>query len=172
MYQASVDDNTSLSVEVKDDQIHIDQKKVDLDIHQISPNQFHVLYQHRSYQIEVLQADYATKQFIISVNGKRVPVQLQSELDQLLETLGMDATSEAVVEEVRSPMPGLIRAVEVNAGDSVQTGDKLLTLEAMKMENVIKSPASGMIDSVLVKTGESVEKNQVLVSFEVEGLKG
>ena len=78
----------------------------------------------------------------------------------------MDGASEATVKEVRSPMPGLIRALNVQEGDSVEAGDKLLTLEAMKMENAIKSPASGTIASVMVETGQSVEKNQVLVSFE------
>ncbi len=166
MYQASVDDNTSLSVEVKDDQIYIDQKKIDLDIHQVSANQFHVIHQHRSYHIEIAEADYSTKKFTMLVNGKHISVSLQSELDQLLETLGMDAASETTVKEVRSPMPGLIRALNVQEGDTVEAGDKLLTLEAMKMENAIKSPASGTIASVVVETGQSVEKNQVLISFE------
>ncbi|MEM6842419.1 MAG: acetyl-CoA carboxylase biotin carboxyl carrier protein subunit [Bacteroidota bacterium] len=165
MYKATIDENTSLSVEVKGSQIYIGEQSVDLDIHRLSATEFHVIYQHRSYRLEIVEADYSAKKFAMLINGKKVSVALQSELDRLLETLGMDATLESVVKEVRSPMPGLIRTLNVQEGDSVEPGDKLLTLEAMKMENAIKSPSSGTIASVMVETGQSVEKNQVLVSF-------
>jgi len=166
MYQATIDNAQTLTVEINDEAVKVDQQEIPLDIQQLSESRFHIIYQHKSYRVEVIEADYDDKQYVISVNGKKVSVQLQSELDKLLETLGMDAASETVVKEVRSPMPGLIRAIDVGEGDSVEAGDKLLTLEAMKMENVIKSPASGTVAEIPVETGQSVEKNQVLVSFE------
>ncbi len=166
MYQATVNSTNTLTVEVDAESIEVNQQAVPLDIHQLSESHFHIIHQHKSYRAEVIEANYDTKHFIISVNGKKISIQLQSDLDKLLETLGMDATAEAVVKEVRSPMPGLIRAISISEGDSVEAGDKLLTLEAMKMENAIKSPASGTIAAISVETGQSVEKNQILVSFE------
>jgi biotin carboxyl carrier protein len=62
-------------------------------------------------------------------------------------------------------LPGLIVDLHVKAGDSVNPGDALLILEAMKMENLIKASAQSVVKSVRVKKGDSVEKNQVLIEF-------
>jgi biotin carboxyl carrier protein len=53
----------------------------------------------------------------------------------------------------------------VKAGDEVKTGDALLILEAMKMENILKSPGDGTVKNVRVKKGDSVEKGHILVEF-------
>jgi biotin carboxyl carrier protein len=55
--------------------------------------------------------------------------------------------------------------VLVNPGDQVKKGDKILVLEAMKMENAIKSPTDGIVNDVLVSQGMAVDKNQVLITF-------
>jgi biotin carboxyl carrier protein len=47
----------------------------------------------------------------------------------------------------------------------VSKGDKLLVLEAMKMENIIKSTGEGVVSSINVKKGMNVEKNEVLIQF-------
>jgi biotin carboxyl carrier protein len=47
----------------------------------------------------------------------------------------------------------------------VKTGEPLMILEAMKMENILKSPTEGTIKSIKVKKGDSVEKNQILIQF-------
>ena len=63
-------------------------------------------------------------------------------------------------------MPGLVLDVKLNVGDSVEKGDSILILEAMKMENVLKSPAEGVVKSIHINKGDAVEKNQLLISFE------
>jgi len=62
-------------------------------------------------------------------------------------------------------MPGLIIDLKIKAGDTVKSGDQLLILEAMKMENIIKSPGDGIVKFIKVKKGDSVEKGQVLLEF-------
>jgi biotin carboxyl carrier protein len=62
-------------------------------------------------------------------------------------------------------MPGLIIDLKVKVGDKVKTGDALLILEAMKMENILKSPGDGTVKNVTVKKGDSVEKGHILVEF-------
>lgn len=64
-------------------------------------------------------------------------------------------------EAVASPMPGNILKVNVNDGDSVNAGDVILILEAMKMENEIVAPCAGTV-SVKVKAGDTVETDQLL----------
>ena len=55
---------------------------------------------------------------------------------------------------IKSPLPGTIIDLHVKVGDSVRAGDKLLTLEAMKMENIINSDKSGKIVTIHFKKGD------------------
>ena len=62
-------------------------------------------------------------------------------------------------------MPGRVLDVLVAAGDSVQKGDTLVLLEAMKMELRIQAPADGQIARVLCTAGQVVERGQLLVEL-------
>jgi pyruvate carboxylase len=68
--------------------------------------------------------------------------------------------------EVGSPMPGLVVTVEVSVGDVVPAGQKLLSLEAMKMETTIYAERAGKVAQLLVEPGTQVETNDLLVRFE------
>ncbi|MEJ5228606.1 MAG: biotin/lipoyl-containing protein [Pseudothermotoga sp.] len=68
--------------------------------------------------------------------------------------------------EVKSPMAGLIVKVHVSEGQRVTRGQKLLVLEAMKMENDIVSEHDGKISKILVKQGDNVETQQTLLIIE------
>ena len=72
----------------------------------------------------------------------------------------------ADINEVRSPMPGTIIAVKITAGDTVEKGDTLLIVEAMKMEYTLVAPRAGLIAKVLTGVGESVLYDASLVHFE------
>ena len=65
-------------------------------------------------------------------------------------------------ETVSSPMPGTILSVNVTNGAQVKSGDVLMVLEAMKMENEIIAPCDGTVASVNVSNGASVETGTVL----------
>ncbi|TWT81973.1 Glutaconyl-CoA decarboxylase subunit gamma [Planctomycetes bacterium CA13] len=67
---------------------------------------------------------------------------------------------------ITSPMAGVILSIDVEEGDSVDDGQLLLVLEAMKMENQIIAPAASTVKSILVAVGESVQDGQVLVELE------
>lgn len=67
--------------------------------------------------------------------------------------------------EVLSPLPGVIVAILVKPGDSVQHGQELCTLEAMKMKNAIRSNREGTIASVGVNVGDQVNHGHVLMTF-------
>jgi len=67
---------------------------------------------------------------------------------------------------IKAPLPGTIIQVLVKAGDKVTMGEKLLTMEAMKMENNVLSEKDGIVRVVNVKPGDTVLQNDVLVEIE------
>ena len=68
---------------------------------------------------------------------------------------------------VLSPMPGRIIAVEIKAGDAVTTGQKLVTLEAMKMEHSLTAPFDGTVAELNAEVGAQVQVDALLVRIEV-----
>ncbi len=68
--------------------------------------------------------------------------------------------------ELTAPMPGQIRAVNVNEGDSVTKGQTLMVLEAMKMEIRIQALMDGVVKKLLVKQGQTVEREQILIEID------
>jgi methylmalonyl-CoA carboxyltransferase small subunit len=66
----------------------------------------------------------------------------------------------------RSPVSGIVVRVAAQAGQSLQVGDILLVLEAMKMETNITAPVAGKVKAVKVAPGESVQSGQIVVEFE------
>lgn len=67
---------------------------------------------------------------------------------------------------VKSPLPGSIVKVMVKPGDSVKKGDTLLTMESMKMENIVASEYTGTVKNVLVQPGQNVMQDDKLVEIE------
>ena len=68
--------------------------------------------------------------------------------------------------QVRAPMPGLVLEVCVSLGQDVKSGDVLLRLEAMKMENDIESQTGGRVKEILVKKGDEVQEDEALLVLE------
>jgi len=64
-----------------------------------------------------------------------------------------------------APLPGVVASVVANVGQIVERGDELLTLEAMKMFNIMRSPLSGKVATLHVSEGEQVIQGQPLVTF-------
>lgn len=68
---------------------------------------------------------------------------------------------------VTAPMPGRVVQVHVREGDRVETGDALLVIEAMKMQNALFSPRAGRVARIFVREGQSIERGAPLVDFEI-----
>ncbi|MBK6965014.1 MAG: biotin/lipoyl-binding protein [Bacteroidales bacterium] len=64
---------------------------------------------------------------------------------------------------IKSPLPGVILEIHVREGDTVKVGQKLLTLEAMKMENNINADKEGKVITLKVGKGDSVMEGDVLI---------
>jgi acetyl-CoA/propionyl-CoA carboxylase, biotin carboxylase, biotin carboxyl carrier protein len=68
--------------------------------------------------------------------------------------------------ELTAPMPGAVLTVHVKAGDRVEAGDPVVTLEAMKMEHVVAAPIAGRLAELLVQPADQVARGQLLGTME------
>ena len=76
---------------------------------------------------------------------------------------------DAAVDEAkvcRSPVSGIVVRLVAQPGQSLQEGDSLMVLEAMKMETNITAPVAGKVAAIKVKAGDSVQADEVVVEFE------
>ena len=105
------------------------------------------------------------KKYRVTVNGTVYEIELE-ELTGAAPSApaapAAPAAAPAGGEQVTSPMPGTILAVNVAVGDTVKRGQVLMILEAMSMENEIMCPCDGKIASVNTSKGSSVESGTLL----------
>lgn len=141
----------------------LNSKQFEWDVNQVSESVYNVIKNDKSFNVEVLEEVDGRQR--IKVNGTIYEMETIDKFDELLKKLGMEKSGAGKVNELKAPMPGLVLEVAVEPGQEVAKGDRLLVLEAMKMENVIKSPTDATVSSVEVKKGETVDKNQVMVRF-------
>jgi len=144
----------------------VDGKVLGWDIVRISASTFHIIYQNKSYTAELVKHDAAAKTMSFKINGNTFNIEVKDRYDLLLEKMGMNNSASNRVNAVKAPMPGLIVQVNVSVGSQVKSGDPLLVLEAMKMENMIKASGDATVKEIKIKKGDSVEKGQVLIEFQ------
>lgn len=129
-------------------------------------DKFKLLFNNKVFVAALRSFDAETKIARINIDGYHYQIKINESIDHLVKDLGFLSVSKHSIKEIRSPMPGLVVTVFVEIGQQVNDGDKLLSLEAMKMENILKSPGDGIVKSITVMKGSTVDKNQVLINFE------
>jgi len=82
-----------------------------------------------------------------------------------LSSVSTPESGQTTPQGMTAPIPGVVLKVSVLPGQKVERGDELLTIEAMKMFNVMRSPSSGTIATVHIKDGDRVVQGQPLVTF-------
>lgn len=97
--------------------------------------------------------------------GERDEVEVVDERTRHIRTLVGAGTGHAGQAALKAPMPGLVARILVEPGQLVDSGQGLVVLEAMKMENELKAVASGVVRTVEAVPGQAVEKGQVLMTF-------
>ena len=145
-------------------QINLDGKPVQADSVYIKGKNFvSFLFNHRSFDLEFSKNEEKVSVFL---NGKRYECVLEDERTQRLKRLGVLKIETKKEKELKSPMPGLVTAIEVKVGDMVVAGQGVIIVEAMKMENELKAKFDGKVKTIKVKEHQAVDKDKVLIVFE------
>lgn len=165
MFKVTVNAGTEQEIVLSGNDFTINGLQGNWDKISVAKGRFHILKDSRSYNCEVLHFVKEKKTFSIRVNGNVYQVQVKDRFDALLKQLGMEGAAVNKVNTIKAPMPGLVLKIMIEEGQELNTGDSVLILEAMKMENIIKSPGRGIVKTIKVKAKDAVEKNQVLVEL-------
>ncbi len=126
---------------------------------------YHLLEQHHSATVRLLDADQIGKKQQLEVEGETFAVEIRDALDQVVEKMGYSTGVQKQVKQIKAPMPGLILEISVEEEMELEEGAKLLILVAMKMENSITIGSAAKIKTVHVKVGQAVEKGQLLIDL-------
>ncbi|MDU1906140.1 MAG: biotin/lipoyl-containing protein [Dysgonomonas sp.] len=126
---------------------------------------------------------------LLSINGVTYPVEIVSVHQNVYEILVNGVSYNFSVETpfslerkkmldkqmgesstilIKAPMPGKILDVLVKTGDTVKSGDTLLILEAMKMQNAILASTKAIVKKVVVRSGDTTSKSDLLIELEKE----
>ena len=120
------------------------------------------------------------KHLRITVEGKTYEVEVELLDEQSENSSHVSSESSASVSDstlstpktnakdgniITSPLSAVVVSVDVSVGDKVEEGQKVITLEAMKMNTVVTASVAGVIEEILVSEGNSVEEGQALIKF-------
>lgn len=164
-YRAHVNDR-AFDISFEAGQLLIDDTPVDHSFERVGSHSFSLLIDGESVPAVVQPTE--TGALEVTINGRSTTVQVQDERALLLEQFGLKEPGVAAEREIRAPMPGLVLDIMVEEGQSVEAGDSLLVLEAMKMENELRAPTPGVVQAIHVSADESVDKEALLAEIEVE----
>ena len=131
------------------------------DVRELGPGAYSVMVDGRPLDVYLEHtADGVLEAF---AGGRRYLVEIRDPRSYRAESNGAGAAAGGVV---TAPMPGKVVALHVEPGQSVETGQGLLVVEAMKMQNEIRSPKAGAVADVRVAVGDSVTPGQPLILVE------
>lgn len=142
-------------------QLLVDGKEVDaefLDVDRLG--QYAVGLNGRSYAASIEQR--TDTDLIVTIAGESFRV---NAVDERERAAGELAASRPKAETIMASMPGIVVGIHAEVGQTLEPGDPVLVLEAMKMQNEICSEYGGVVQEILIREGESVAGNQLLVKL-------
>jgi biotin carboxyl carrier protein len=138
--------------------ISLDGAPIDADAVEISPSVFSILLNGESYEVRLAAA-----------NDGKLTLQTRHHefIAEVVDPRTWRGRRHGAVEaegrqQIVAPMPGKVVRLLVKAGDKVETGQGLLVVEAMKMQNEVRSPKTGTVERLLAKEGQPVNAGEVL----------
>ena len=127
---------------------------------------FSIEHHGKVFHGEVVDDNTEGNVLTVKINHRVFSVSKKGELDDLIKALGLDKPKIKLLKELEAPMPGRIVNIAVEIGQELVVGDEILSLEAMKMENVLKAEGIGKVKRICFTNDDVVDKGAVLIEFE------
>jgi len=165
---APVGTNRSLEIEVdKEGRVHLGDQVFNADLKRIGNlDLYSLLLDNKSYEVHVQETERNGYRVMISGQGyEGYEVQVLDERAYRASQISGALAGGASDSAVKAPIPGLVVKVLVHEGEEVKSGQTLVILEAMKMENELRAPRPGVIATIKAKPGNSVNQGDVLVTL-------
>jgi biotin carboxyl carrier protein len=162
-YIATVD-NQDFVIDVnREGEVTIDGQVHEVDIRSVGGHSLYsLIIDGRSYDIFIDERD---EDFLVVMWGGLFEVKVQDERTRRLAGLRRGPVAPVGEVLVKAPMPGVVVEVPLGVGQPVETGDIVVVVESMKMQNEFRSPRAGVVHKVRVKVGDKVEQNQIMVTI-------
>jgi len=164
-YEVLLDGKTRVVELAREDggwKITLDGNLLDANAVEVAPNTFSVLLNGRSHQVRVAPQSDGSLTLHTDVGEYRAevtdPRSWRGRRHGALEAEGR--------QQITAPMPGKVVRLLVTQGDTVEAGQGLMVVEAMKMQNEIRSPKSGKIVKLCAAEGQAVNAGEVLLWVE------
>ncbi len=126
----------------------------------VEPGVYSVLLDGASYEVRLIET---SRGLSAEVDGRRFAVEVSDPRDTSRSSRALLGFGR---QNVAAPMPGKVVRVLVNVGDSVDVGQGLVVVEAMKMQNEMKAARPGRVTEVRARAGETVGAGDTLVILE------
>lgn len=154
--------NNEYVVEITGETITLDGEEVNVDIEQSGvPELYSLLLDGAS--VELLIDATSADGYTVGLRGERFQVLVEDERTRRLSAGRRGLSAPQGDLPVKAPIPGLVVKILVESGDTVEEGQPLAILEAMKMENEIRAPRIGVIKQIDAAPGNRVEQGAVLM---------
>lgn len=149
---------------VDNSKIFIDGKENTYELIALDSNSFLFNFNKKIYKIS--SGSKIGSEFSILVDGISFTVTANTPLEEKANAILAQHIVTKHKTDIKAPMPGMILKIKKKPGDSIDHGETLIILEAMKMENDLRSPATGIIKEIFINEGSKVEKGSLLLSIE------
>jgi biotin carboxyl carrier protein len=144
--------------------IIVDGREYDIDIVEVEQDVYSVLLNGLSFNVELIPGDnhktFTVNTYKFSYDAEIIDAEAKYQKNRL-KGMSLDDANTIV-----APMPGKVVKVLAKIGDSVEQGDTVIILSAMKMESEFKAKTAGIIKELRVQEGDTVDGKQVLVVIE------
>jgi len=142
----------------------IDGRIYELEASEPEPNVHLLKHANKIYQIFVSPNKNAADPFAVNVGNRNYEIKIYD--PKRLRGSGAGAGQTEGASEIKTAMPGKVVRVLVQAGAEVKTGDGVIIVEAMKMQNEMKSPKDGVIKEIRFAEGSTVNAGDILAVIE------
>ncbi len=143
-----------------------------------APTEFIATVHGESYKVKIAGSGHKVegkRPFFVMIDNRLEEVMIET-LSEIIPTMAGEVETPSMSEsyrpkaraegDVTTPIPGKVTSIKVAEGDTVEEGDVVLTVEAMKMENKVHTPIAGVVKKILVKIGDSVNPDETLIEIE------